>query len=690
MQTFNLSSFGIGFPSSKNNYWVFAVLMITATIPSIAVAGPMTNRIIVKFVNQTVSPASAASDNTDQETEHTTKIQGLTSRAVHYLHKTSTGAVVFELDEWVDDKELEKELEDMELEPEIEYVEPDRLLQPKFVPDDALYPQQWNYFETVGGMNLPAAWDQTSGVGVVVAVIDTGVRPHADLNSNLLSGYDMISDPFVANDGDGRDANAFDSGDSTLVGDCGTNRPPRARNSSWHGTHVSGTIAAITNNGIGVAGVAFGAKILPVRVLGRCGGFLSDISDGIVWASGGTVTGVPANSNPAQVINLSLGGSGPCSQTQQSAIDTARANGATVVVAAGNEKQNASNSNPANCNGVITVAATNRDGGRAFYSNFGSIVDVAAPGGETRSSSSNGILSTLNTGKTSPGNDSFGNYQGTSMATPHISGLAALLYEVDPSLQPDQVETIIKQSARSFPSPCTGCGQGLADAAEAVVLADQGSSGVDNTLTNDVAQTNLLSSNGQSLYFKFEVPAGASNLSFSIQGGVGDADLYVQYATQPTLDIYDCRPYLNGNNESCTISNIQTGTYHVMIRAFKAFSGVNLLAHFDPPNTGGADNGNLLVIPNLARSTGQWSDFKINIPVGTRSLIATISSGNGDADLYVRSSALPTSKLFNCRPYLNGNNERCQISNPQPGTWYVSLRAFSTYTGVNLNVRSVP
>jgi serine protease len=207
-----------------------------------------------------------------------------------------------------------------------------------------------------------------------------------------VGGYDFISDAAIANDGGGRDADATDPGDWTAANECAAGEP--ASNSSWHGTHVAGTIAAKTNNGVGVAGVAYNAKIVPVRVLGKCGGYTSDIADAIIWASGGTVTGVPANANVAKVINMSLGGGGACDTTTQNAINSARSRGTVIIVAAGNENQNASNSNPANCAGVVAVAATGKTGGRASYSNYGTVVDVAAPGGD----GSYSILSTLNAG----------------------------------------------------------------------------------------------------------------------------------------------------------------------------------------------------------------------------------------------------------------------------------------------------
>ncbi|MEO6085451.1 MAG: S8 family serine peptidase, partial [Umezawaea sp.] len=249
--------------------------------------------------------------------------------------------------------------------------------------------------------------------------------------------------------------------------------------SSWHGTHVAGTIAAATDNGQGVAGIAYGAKIQPVRVLAQCGGTTSDIADAIVWASGGTVAGVPANPTPAKVINMSLGGQSVCSATYQNAINTAVGRGTTVVVAAGNSNADASGFSPASCNNVVTVAANSREGNRSYYSNYGAKVDITAPGGETWRGSTpapqNGILSTLNTGYTSPGSETYASYQGTSMAAPHIAGLVALMLGKNSSLTPAQVEALLKRNARALPGTCAGgCGAGIADAAKTVVAAGGG------------------------------------------------------------------------------------------------------------------------------------------------------------------------------------------------------------------------
>lgn len=383
----------------------------------------------------------------------------------------ATGATVVQLNGTDDTKLRDHLIHVIESSNVAQYAELDRILVPMATPNDTRYNEQWHYFEATAGINAPAAWDITTGSGVTVAVIDTGYRPHADLDSKILPGYDFIGDLSMANDGNGRDSDASDPGDWVAANECYSGSP--ASNSSWHGTHVAGTVAAESNNNQGVAGVAWNADILPIRVLGKCGGYTSDIADGIIWASGGSVSGVPANSNPAEVLNLSLGGSGSCPSTTQSAINTARANGSVVVVAAGNSNDNAANYTPASCNGVITVASVDRGGNRAYYSNYGSVIDVAAPGGETQVSS-NGVLSTLNTGTTTPGSDNYAFYQGTSMAAPHVAGIAALMYAVNPSITPDQVETDLKNTARSFPGSCSQCGSGIVDAAAAVQAAQGG------------------------------------------------------------------------------------------------------------------------------------------------------------------------------------------------------------------------
>lgn len=590
-------------------------------------------------------------------------------------------------------KKLERQLANH---PDVISVEPNRLLQAMATPNDTRYSDQWHYYEATGGLNVPQAWDSVTGSGSVVAVLDTGYRPHADLNANILPGYDMISDSFIGNDGDGRDSDAQDPGDWTTAGECGGGYPTQDRDSSWHGTHVAGTIAAVSNNGSGVAGVAYGANVVPVRVLGKCGGTTADIADGIIWASGGNVSGAPTNSNPADVINMSLGGQGSCSSTTQQAINIARGNGSTLVIASGNSDDDSTNYNPGNCSGVVNVSATDRNGGRAYYSNYGSNVDVSAPGGAMSSANDpNGVLSTYNSGTTTPSTDSYGYSQGTSMATPHVAGVAALIKEADPAASPDDVESILKQTTRSFPGACSGCGTGIVDAYAAVQQAQGGGSGGGGEtgateLENGVAESTISGAEGSEQFFTLDVPSGATDLSFTMTGGSGDADLYVQFGSEPTTSSYECRPYVGGNEETCDISNIQAGTYHVMIRGYSAFSGVSLTGEYTEGSGGGTGEGGGGTATDLSASTGNWVYYTVDVPAGMSTLDVDISGGSGDADLYLNFGSQPTTSSYDCRPYLQGNNESCSVSNPQAGTYHIGIRAYQSFSGVTLDAYYQP
>jgi serine protease len=280
--------------------------------------------------------------------------------------------------------------------------------------------------------------------------------------------------------------------------------------------------------------------MVPVRVLGKCGGYTSDIADAITWSSGGTVNNVPANANPAKVLNLSLGGSGTCDVTTQTAINGARSRGSVVVVAAGNANTDVGNASPANCSGVVAVAATGKTGARASYSNFGTLIDVAAPGGDGSSS----VISTLNSGSSTPGSDSYAGYQGTSMATPHVAGVAALMFAIKSTLTPDQVESMLKSTARAFPVTCSGCGTGIVDATAAVNAAIGGSTTatgptMDEVESNNSSGTaNLVSTSGTTLngalgsstdtdYFRVNLPAGKTLSALMTSNPASDYDLYV-------------------------------------------------------------------------------------------------------------------------------------------------------------------
>lgn len=347
--------------------------------------------------------------------------------------------------------------------------------------DDTYYPYLWdinNGADSTYGVKAEDAWPTSTGTGVVVGVIDTGITAHPDLTGsssaivggNVIAGYDFITDSTSAGDGNGWDNNPTDEGDFTDT-----------EPSSWHGTHVSGTIAAIRNNNTGVTGVAPGAKVLPIRVLGRGGGTDYDVAAAITWGAGLHVEGVTDNPTPAKVLNLSLGGAAACPTSVQTAIDDAVAAGTVVVVAAGNESSAISTSFPANCSGVIRVVATGHDGTRAWYSNYGTAsvpATVSAPGGSASTGSDSDfrhwIWSTWNNGATTTGSPDYTGMIGTSMAAPHVAGVAALVAAADPELSPAQITSVLTSTATSAVSCTTdACGAGIVDAPAAVAAAGE-------------------------------------------------------------------------------------------------------------------------------------------------------------------------------------------------------------------------
>ena len=331
---------------------------------------------------------------------------------------------------------------------------------------DLYFPLQW-YLNGKNGISMPTAWKYSKGDGdKVVAVIDTGIRSHQQIDKALtrnadgsIYGYDFVSELANAADGDGEDSNPNDEGDSS-----GGN--------SFHGTHVAGIIAA-EHDFLGSAGIAPNVKLLPIRALGKDGGTISDLVKAVNWAAGVKISGVPQNRYPVSVINLSLGAKEvvSCTGGYASIFDAAIAKGITVIAAAGNESR-ASLSFPGNCEGVITVVATQALGDRATYSNYGSGTLLSAPGGEfnigsTESPDSRGgIISSWVDASNLP---SYRLSEGTSMATPVVSGIVALMYSMQPNITPARVRAILQDSVRPFAptSNCAiigGCGAGIINA----------------------------------------------------------------------------------------------------------------------------------------------------------------------------------------------------------------------------------
>lgn len=406
------------------------------------------------------------------------KIDDLLNVKTNYVRTTSQKATVVTTSSKLTAEQAEKYMAALSSNASVASVEPDLMrrssarrqatstlakaasaskTQAAVTPNDTLYPQQWNLHDAKG-ISAPEAWATTQGSGVTVAVIDSGIVKHPDLDANVLPGYDFITEPSIARDGNGRDADPTDQGNWEEAGVCAAGS--EASESNWHGTHVAGSIAAIMNNKRGIAGVAPNAKILPLRALGMCGGYDSDIADAMVWAAGGTVEGVPANTHPAQIINLSLGGEGTCPTTYSKAIAEVNKRGAILVVAAGNDDQDTSKIAPANCGGSIVVGSTNQKGQRSDFSNYGKIVDVSAPG--------DGIMSTVDLGTTVSTGAGYTEYDGTSMAAPQVAGIIALMKSVDPSLTADRAKQVLKQSAKPLTCNVNACGAGIANAASAL------------------------------------------------------------------------------------------------------------------------------------------------------------------------------------------------------------------------------
>jgi serine protease len=437
-----------------------------------------TQRLVVQFRNPPAAPSAPRPAGVQRELAQADRIEALATRKalpLRRVRETAGGAVVVALPASVTLDQARAIATLLADDPAVVYVEPDVRVFAQQVPDP-LSVSQWSLpgpadpGGSLGGINVTNLWPLAAGHGITVAVIDTGYTSHPDLDTAWLPGHDFVStDPdgalTTANDGDSRDIDAADPGDWCSMD--GANRP-----SSWHGTAVAGIIAAQANNGYGVVGAAPGVRILPVRAIGRCGGYMSDVVDAMRWAAGLPVAGAAFNPNPAKVLNLSLGSAPdiPCSVLQQRAVDEIVAAQVLIVAAAGNEGTSAIGA-PANCNQVLAVAAHSRDGELAAYSNFHAAVALTAPGG-VGATAATAIMAPSNAGATVPGLADPGRaFAGTSAATPHVAAAAALLWSLDPVRPLVEIRNALTSAARQWPAgtrciaaAATGrCGAGMLD-----------------------------------------------------------------------------------------------------------------------------------------------------------------------------------------------------------------------------------
>jgi serine protease len=458
---------------------------------------PTTQKLIIRLKNDGLRRIQSV--RPDQEVSDIRLPDGRPLRFERYF---DGNGMVVRLPEEVTLEDAQRIADELTASSAIESAQPNKRMYPALVPNDPDYPPdfadpvndpgQWHLFEDTAGIRMPAAWDRATGSSaVVIAHLDTGILSHRDIDAGrVLPGYDFFSgglsnlnteldNDTILGDPVGRDDNPTDPGDATVDDECGDGiqREP----SSWHGLSVAGVMVAESDNFTDIAGIDFAARLLPLRVLGKCGGDLSDVADAIRWAAGLSVAGVPDNTTPARVITLSLSGPGLCSPEEQAAINAAVSAGAVVVAAAGNETTDVASVSPANCDNVVAVGAVGRDGSRASYTNVGEEVDLSAPGGDGECPACDGILTLYNTGPVTRGLDTLAFIQGTSFTTAQVSAVAALMWAVNDTLDvnqrildPGNIEELLRLTARPFPdASCTTstCGRGILDADAALAGA---------------------------------------------------------------------------------------------------------------------------------------------------------------------------------------------------------------------------
>ncbi len=724
----------------------------------IAPSSPLPKRFIVKYKQQ---DASIASTGMDSATTLKTKINKLGAK-IRAEHK-AINIISAELSE-SDIKTLRKDTN-------VEYIEQDlpRRLMAQDVPYGISMVQADQVDDSVAS---------ASAGGKKICVIDSGLDlPHEDMGAR----GDTIG-------------GTNDSGTGNWYNHGGP-----------HGTHVAGTIAAL-NNGIGVRGViGTNPSMHIIKVFNASGwGYSSDLVNAINTCK----------TNGADVINMSLGGTGS-SVSEKNGIQAAYDAGVLLIAAAGNDGVVTSTTDvesfPASYDSVMSVAAIDSSKALADFSQKNSQVEISGPGVDVYSTypegtgsvvevdvagsnyaanamenqgSASGSLYNLGTGEAidngasgricliQRGNISFhdkvkacqdsgglgaviynnaagsfggtlgdtnatsipavtvsdtdgaamlanvgmsasinigaGNYgkmSGTSMASPHVAGVAALVWSHHPSCTNVEIRNVLNTTAQDLGA--TGrdvkFGFGLAQTKVAIdYITANGCDGTggpveppidppvgDMVLENGVAKTGLEATKDNDVVYTMEVPAGATDINFSMSGGTGDADMYVKFGSTPTDSDFDCRPYKGGNSEACTGTQAG-GTYYVRVKAYSSFTGLSLTGSYTESTGGPGVQPVNETVSNVAVSRRQWTRYTYDLSAGYGDLTVAIAGGSGDADMYVTHGKQSTSSVFDCRPYKNGNNETCTFTDPAEGTWYIDIYGYSAASGVTLTLEATP
>jgi serine protease len=588
----------------------------------------LTDRFIIRYKDGTTErkATSAVQSRLDRP------VRSYPSKARH-LRRMGIGSDVVTTDRKLDWNEAKAFMRSIASDPDVEFVEPDAIMHTQMIPNDPQYSNQWGLTSNLKsgtakmGIRAEGAWDIAQGSGSVIAIVDNGVTSHSDFNSNIAPGYDFTYS--------NRGANGSNPGVKS-----------ESCKASWHGTHVAGIAAALTNNGIGIAGVAPAAKVVPVRALDACGdGYMSDVSDGITWAAGGNIPTVPVNANPAKIINVSLGGDGSCSATFQNAIDFATNQGAVVVTAAGNDNVDTKHFQPANCFNVIAVSATTTVGAKASFSNFGLAVDVAAPGSS--------IVSTYNNGTSAPGAEGYATLSGTSMAAPFVTGVVALAQSVAPTpLTFAEMRTLIQQNVQPFGSNTSTqpIGSGIIDATATVAAAKSGKIPVAADFTCSQA-INLMQVTCKDL----STSRGSAPIrSWAWDFGEGNDDFVRTYSVDPYTNFeypgdYQIRLKVTDSN----------GATSTLTRPFSVLAPPSRALIVDVPTP-------------VSANSYQMRYYRLDVPAGLKSVTIKLTQKRANDGAWLFVSKSPTVYKAYCQSGMgNGKPATCTIDNPKAAPYFV-------------------